>query len=456
VSALSTQAEWVDFLRKFASALDVTEWPGNPGATEEQLALVERRLKVNLPPSYRAFLSSSNGWRQASREVPVLSPVAKIHWFNREHRDWVQAYTDAMKGTEALLPAEGDYFDYSRQDSVNFDAKHLAHTLCISEVGDGAVLLLNPMVVWPNGEWEAWLFANWLPGATRFHSFADWMRHELAELRDETFEHTNSHGELPTVYLDGPAKAKRRVRPREELLTFEEISKRLASKQRSHRVKAVRQLVRLGHQRALSALLDLLKSDYDFHVRCEAAEALGRLRASEAIGPLIAVATEQSHVSSTAVEALGYFDDERSAECLLKLVEEDASSAGVAAFALARRKDSRGIAPLVQALVSKDPRDQHTGNIAGRFIAHFEKPGFLALEPLVSHTDTEIRQRAILGIWDIACSAKDKELKSQARNLLEQCLARETDGRLQHWLVGCVEVACNKKPEGPKNPFSGR
>jgi len=226
----------------------------------------------------------------------------------------------------------------------NFDVKHLAHTLCISEVGDSAVLLLNPMVVWPDGEWEAWLFANWLPGATRYRSFADWMTHELAGLLDETFEHTNVPGELPSVYLDGPTKAERRVRPREEVLTFEEVLKRLTSETRSRRIKAVQQLCRIGSAQAITVLLKLLKEDFDFHVRCEAAEALGRLHATVEIEPLIAVAAEESHVSSTAVETLGCFDDERSAGFLLKLVEDDGPSGGVAAYALARRKDLRGVA----------------------------------------------------------------------------------------------------------------
>src|SRR6185503_8114242 len=98
------------------------------------------------------------------------------------------------------------------------------------------------------------------------------MHHELAKFLDEAFEHSNQPGELPTVFLDGPAKANRRVRPREEVLAFDEIKKRLASKTRSRRVKAIRQLSRIGEQQALVTLLDLLKTDYDFHVRCEAAE----------------------------------------------------------------------------------------------------------------------------------------------------------------------------------------
>jgi hypothetical protein len=455
VSTLSTPSEWSGFLTKYAAASDAAEWPGNSAASEEQLVATETRLKVKLPPSYRASLSVSNGWRQASREIPVMQAVERIRWFRREHREWVQAYADPMQGVGPRMPAEQDYFNYGEDGAADWDVKHLTHTLCISDVGDSAVLLLNPMVIWPDGEWEAWFFANWLPGATRYHSFADWMSHELAELLDETFEHTSCPGELPTVYLNGPAKSKRRVRPREEILVLEVVLDRLKSKTRSQRIKAVQQLCRIGGQQAITALLNVLKNDFDYHVRCEAAEALGRLRAHESIETLIELATEETYVTSTAVQTLGNFDDEQSAQCLLKLVEEDGSCAGTAAYALARRKDSRGVAPLVQTLVSKDPRDQHTGSIAGRFIAPFEKPGYLALEPLVTHGDAEIRQRAILGILDIACLAKDKELKILARKLLEQCLEKETDGRLHQWLVGCVEVACKKKPEGSKNPFSG-
>ena len=454
VSALSTPTEWSQFLRSFADALRTSEWPGNPAASEGRLLKAESRLKVTLPPSYRAFLSASNGWRNASREVPVLRAVEKIRWFKKEHREWVQAYTDPMQGSQPLLPAEQDYFTYASEDSSDFDVKHLAHTLCISEVGDDAVLLLNPMVVWPDGEWETWLFANWLPGATRYRSFADWMRNALAGLRDEPFMHSIVPSELPIVYLDGPVKPARRVRPREKILSLDQVLKQLASKTRAKRMKAVRQLGRISGQEAISALLDLLKNDYDYHVRCEAADILGRMRAEESIQSLLAVTAEESHVTSTAVHALGNFNDETSAQRLLKLIEEDGVSAGVAVHALARRNDPRGVAALVQKLVSKEPGDQHTGNIAGRLIAQFERPGFVALEPLTGHGDVEIRRRAINGIFDLACVAKDKELKVQARHLLERCLENESDEAERRNLEVCIAVATNKPAPGCDNPFA--
>lgn len=43
----------------------------------------------------------------------------------------------------------------------------------ISDIGDDAVYLLNPQVLTEDGEWEAWSFAAWLPGAVRFPSFWD-------------------------------------------------------------------------------------------------------------------------------------------------------------------------------------------------------------------------------------------------------------------------------------------
>ena len=220
-----------------------------------------------------------------------------------------------------LLPAEQDYFNYGGEKSGDFDPKHLAQTLCISEVGDDAVLLLNPMVIWPDGEWEAWLFANWIPGAIRYRSFADWMRHELAGLTGDTFSHSNLPGELPVVYRDAPEKAERRVRPREEILTFDKVLKSLSSKTRSRRLKAVRQLGRIGSEAAVTTLLDLLKNNYDYHVRCEAAEVLGSIRTQRAIDALIA-AIEDEGVNTTAIHALGGFSDERSAECLLRILRE--------------------------------------------------------------------------------------------------------------------------------------
>jgi hypothetical protein len=67
-----------------------------------------------------------------------------------------------------------------KQDCVNFRREYLQTALQISDVGDSAVVLLNPKVVTPEGEWETWFFANWLPGAIRYRSFGEWLAAERA------------------------------------------------------------------------------------------------------------------------------------------------------------------------------------------------------------------------------------------------------------------------------------
>src|SRR5262249_53269815 len=68
------------------------------------------------------------------------------------------------------------YFVYGpEQDPINLRREYLEHTLEISTRGDSSVYLLNPMIVGTDGEWEAWFFANWGPGAHRHQSFAEMM-----------------------------------------------------------------------------------------------------------------------------------------------------------------------------------------------------------------------------------------------------------------------------------------
>lgn len=438
---MSAIASWSDFLKEFASAAGAGSWPGEPGATEEQLSAAEQKLKVKLPPSYRAFLAASNGWRGASQSIPVLRGVQKLKWFRKEHRDWVEAYT--MQGMEPPLVSEQDYFNYASETSGDFDLSHLGQTLCIGEVGDDAVLLLNPMVVWPDGEWEVWFFANWVPGAERYRSFADWMRQELAQLQDETFTHSTKLGELPTVYLDSVTKANRRIRPREEVLALETVLERLTSKKPRERVKAAQQLARLGGPIAVRALLDVLKNENARDLWAEAVTSLGKLRVPEAVEALIEKIPNH-RMGSTAIAELANFKDERSAQCLLELVERNDMMVGVAAHALAKRGDDRAVPHLVRILTSPEPLDQNTGNIAGRFLAEFQEAGYAALEPLATHPEKEIRSRAQNGIGDLAYMAKSKAMRIKSRELLQNCLAHETDDLLRQFLTVSIEIAKKK------------
>jgi cell wall assembly regulator SMI1 len=147
-------------------------WLGESGATEDMIEATERRLGVQLPPSYRQFLTESNGFRQLSPFIWKLLGTAEIDWFRVRNAEWIEAYQ---------LPDDISADEHRRAplDSGLWRAAYLWSCLQISEEGDSAVVLLNPEVVTPDGEWEAWFFANWLPGVERYHSFREYLEHEL-------------------------------------------------------------------------------------------------------------------------------------------------------------------------------------------------------------------------------------------------------------------------------------
>jgi hypothetical protein len=145
-------------------------WLGFDGATESQILAAETRLGRRLPPSYRDFLATSNGWRNVGAFIDRVWSTDAIEWFKARNQEWIDAYT-GPPGAGPLIEA-GDGVYGAEQDPVSFNTGHLETALEISDTGDSAILLLNPMVVTPEGEWEAWFFANWLPGTTRYRSFS--------------------------------------------------------------------------------------------------------------------------------------------------------------------------------------------------------------------------------------------------------------------------------------------
>ena len=421
-------------LKKYAVATSLDQFPANAGVSEGQLAAVEERLKIELPPSYRTFLSACNGWKFASDTTPIIRPVEKIRWFRKEHKDWYEAY---QMSAEPLSVMEKDYFDYAKQDCAVFEIKHLAQALCISEIGDDAVVLLNPMVIWPDGEWEAWFFSNSSPGATRFRSFADWMCEEL----DQPLERTPDPGELPTVYLDAPNKPDRRIRRREKTPVLSKVLKRLKSDDWWERCKATHQLGRLGVKEAVDALIESLNDPIP-EVTWHAASSLGDLHLPEALEALIAAAADgvSDRANSSAVHALGAYNDERSAQVLLKILEAGGHCAGVAGYALAKRKDTRAIKQMLDSLVSKAEDSRATWHT----LTEFEGAGYDVLEPLMAHADVEIRGRAEKCIGSLAHHAKDKIIRRKAFELLQRCLTTETDGELRQSIEISIKISAKK------------
>ncbi|MDJ0704625.1 MAG: SMI1/KNR4 family protein [Leptolyngbyaceae cyanobacterium MO_188.B28] len=228
--------DWESFLRRWSQELiramgdeqadlppEALEsgWLGYPGATEEQINQAEAHLGMILPPSYRAFLKVTNGWRQTTPLIDRLWSTEEIEWFASRHQDWIDAFLEQNQeryspvsenhldaNTHLTAPSVSDeeYLVYGEeQDCSKLRVEYLQAALEISDVGESAIYLLNPQVVADDGEWEAWFFGDWLPGADRYPSFRAMMQAEyenFLELREQNSSRvaeSNAAAPLPTA-----------------------------------------------------------------------------------------------------------------------------------------------------------------------------------------------------------------------------------------------------------------
>ncbi|GEM_PF-1988629 len=157
-----------DYAVTLDDAVVQSGWLGFPGATAPQLKELATRLGRPLPPSYAEFLAVTNGFRRITPSIDEAFPAAQVQLFSQHNADWIAAWKQ-----HALPVKSKQHLCYgTQQDCAVFDASYLDGAVQVSAVGDG-VLLLNPAVTTPDGEWEAWFFASWLPGARRYPSFWD-------------------------------------------------------------------------------------------------------------------------------------------------------------------------------------------------------------------------------------------------------------------------------------------
>ena len=155
-------------------------WMGFAPATPEQIAQAESRLGLALPPTYRSFLATSDGWRQTGTFVDRILPVDEV---------------------ERLATHHGDVIDLWRW-SAEFAFLHDA--VVLSESTQPDMYLLNPRVVDADGEYETWIFGTEDP--KRFPSFAALMVHER-----ETFQRVEEQAGRTLRTPDDVAHAERKL-----------------------------------------------------------------------------------------------------------------------------------------------------------------------------------------------------------------------------------------------------
>lgn len=163
-----------DFISKAQRAIG---WLGKTAATEAELENLERRLLCQLPPSYRNFLAASNGFGPISGFIYDLCSAAEVNWLVQEDPELVEMWEeDVVLFADDPNLNDDPYLCYDNLPPEGvLRPGHMRQCLMISHWGDAGFLALNPTQQ-HEGEWEAWHFANWHPGALRYRSFAALMQ----------------------------------------------------------------------------------------------------------------------------------------------------------------------------------------------------------------------------------------------------------------------------------------
>jgi SMI1 / KNR4 family (SUKH-1) len=162
--------EWKEKLTPEALS---SHWCGLPPATEGEITKAERHLGVKLPPSYRSFLAISNGWRPFSHFVERLLPVVEVEPYRTVDPEALAMIRQYYLDND--LP-DKDYLDYATPEHmVALRTRYYPDCLLVGKSWgvEDDMILLNPHITFPDGEWEAIFFANWIPGNQRYRSFYD-------------------------------------------------------------------------------------------------------------------------------------------------------------------------------------------------------------------------------------------------------------------------------------------
>ncbi|WP_406277593.1 SMI1/KNR4 family protein [Embleya sp. NBC_00896] len=149
------------------------DWLGFEAAAEEEIAAAERRLGLRFPPSYRAFLAASNGWRHAG-SVDEMCSTRTVGFF-RDMSDFVCEMLDEYEQQE--LAEDTDPDDPAGDDAERIHAAgKWKRAVQVSLEGDLTWFVLDPGDVGPDGEWAAYRYASWWGDIPKRHeSFADLM-----------------------------------------------------------------------------------------------------------------------------------------------------------------------------------------------------------------------------------------------------------------------------------------
>ncbi|WP_185845615.1 SMI1/KNR4 family protein [Kibdelosporangium aridum] len=150
-------------------------WLGFAPAGEEAVAAAEARLGHRLPPSYREFLLTTDGWRNAGMFVWRMRDTSNLGWLRDIEPFWEESWEEVDDDLD------GDFGDDSAEELPATDNK-FSRGLLISLEADAGILFLDPGDVDESGEWAAYSLFSWRAAPpTRFASFTALMEDLYAE-----------------------------------------------------------------------------------------------------------------------------------------------------------------------------------------------------------------------------------------------------------------------------------
>jgi len=156
-------------------------WLGFAPATAESIAAAQARIDHTLPPSYRQFLLTTDGWRDAGEFVPRMRDTSNLGWLRDLEPHW-EAWEELAEEWDRNREEEDDD---AHPDADPQDGNRFSQSLLISLDADAGILFLDPGDIDDAGEWAAYSLFSWnAEPPTKYTSFTALMEDLYAEFRE--------------------------------------------------------------------------------------------------------------------------------------------------------------------------------------------------------------------------------------------------------------------------------
>jgi hypothetical protein len=144
-----------------------TKWLGRPKTNLKAIKAAEKRLKIQLPDDYKAFLLASNGFSNfASYTFSELLPIEEIGLY--KDLESLELYDITKNYIDAVL------YDTNKEATIE---PYTERAILVSRPHEQLIWLIPP--IFPKTDWEAWRFAASNPGEVRYPSFRHLMEAQV-------------------------------------------------------------------------------------------------------------------------------------------------------------------------------------------------------------------------------------------------------------------------------------